>query len=350
MTQTMIGSNKSYPPGRPLNLKRHAQIIATGAGVPDEVVTNQDLIDEMNLIATDRAVQFSIGIKERRRAPFTADPSIYLERAARSCIERAGISPEKIDRIIYAKLFGDYLVPATALKVLERLGIRKEIPAMDLSAACSGVMHAVDVALSFINAGDDYVLVVGGDRTTLSKHSVVQKDTRTVFLNGDGFAAILLGPSPVQRFHAKYFYTDSDLFDFAYIPFGTELINKDREFGPKMLAMTMPDGQNIHKSVLDSCRIISNRLLSLTGQTMDDIDFFITSDQTHLVWQDQLKLLGVPEEKSISCFQKLGNTVAAMTPLNLHEAVTQGLLRRGMTVMMMGHGAGAAGGGFIFTY
>jgi 3-oxoacyl-[acyl-carrier-protein] synthase III len=347
---TMIGSRKVYPPGRPLRFRRHARIVSTGAGMPDETVTNRDLIDELDLIASDRAVQYSIGIKERRRAPFSAAPSFYLEKAARECIDRSGVDPEKIDRIIYAKLFGDRLVPATALNVLERLGLRRGIPAMDIAAACSGVMHAMDLALSFINAGEDYVLVLGGDRTVLCRDSAVPRDTRTVFLNGDGFAAVLLGPSSAPVFHAKYFYTDSDLLDFAYIPFGTELLNKTHRFGPEMFAMTMPDGKRIHRSVIDSCRIISSRLFRLAGKTISDIDYFITSDQTRLVWQDQLKLLGLTEDKSTSCFHKYGNTVAAMVPLNLHEAVTSGVLRRGMTVMMMGHGAGASGGGFIFTF
>ena len=346
----MIGSTKQYPPGRGLLARRHARIVATGSGVPDEVITNQDLIDELELTATDRAVQFSIGIKERRRAGYDIPSSFYLEKAARQCIDRANITPEQIDRIIYARLFGDHSVPATALRVLERLGVRKGIPVMDISAACSGVMHGVDLALGFINAGDNYVLVLGGDRAAMNKRVAVKKDTRTVFLNGDGFAGILLGHSSKPRFRARYFYTDSDLSDFAYIPFGTELLNKTQTFGPEMLALTMPDGRRIHQSVLDSCRIISRQLLSLASLEMKDIDFVVTSDQTHLVWQDQLKALGIPESKSISCFHKYGNTVAAMVPLNLNEGIVTGAIQHGMRVLMMGHGAGASGGGFIFDY
>lgn len=348
MTSEMIGSSKRYASARPLVVQRHAKILSTGSGVPDEVVTNQDLIDELDLIATDRAVQYSIGIIERRRAPKHIESSVYLERAARECLERAGLGPDVLDRIIYARLFGDHYVPATAARVAERLGIGRCIPAIDISAACSGVMHAIELAIAAINAGDECVLVLGGDRTALGASAAVAKDTRTVFLNGDGFAGVLLGRSEHPSFRARYFYTDSDLSDFAYIPFGTELLNCTLEFGPAMVAMTMPDGRRIHQSVLDSCRIISSRLLEMTGLGMQDIDFLITSDQTHYVWKEQLTRLGVPESKSVSCFRKYGNTVAAMAPLNLHEAYLTGAITPGMTVMMMGHGAGASGGGFIF--
>lgn len=347
---TMIGSSKRYPMGRPLNVRRHARIVSTGSGVPDEVVTNQDLIEEFGLLATDRAVQFSIGIVERRRARDDATCSEYLAKAATECIERASIEPAQIDRIIYARLFGDQFIPATALRVLQHLGLRRGIPVMDISAACSGAMHALEMALAYINAGENYVLVLGGDRCAPRAEPKLKRDTRTVFLNGDGFAGILVGASTRARFLARYFYTDSDLLDFAYVPFGTAMLNGSREFGPDMGMLNMPDGPRIHHSVMDSCRIISERLLGLSGLTMADIDFVITSDQTHIVWKEQLKALGVSESKSTSCFHKYGNTVAAMVPLNLNEAICSGALQRGMKVLMMGHGAGASGGGFIFEY
>jgi 3-oxoacyl-[acyl-carrier-protein] synthase-3 len=346
----MIGSQKQYPPGRPLFLQRNARIAGTGASLPDEVVTNQDLIDEMGLNATARAVEYSIGIRERRRGQLDVTCAEYLTRAGHMCLERSGVAPEEVDRVIYARLFGDHHIPATAMQLHARLGLRAGIPMMDISAACSGFLHAIDLALGAINAGDEHVLILGGDRGALSGQMPVSKDTRTAFLNGDGFAAALLEVSDQPLFKARYFYTDSDLADFAFVPFGTGILNGSQDFGPSMFALTMPDGRRIHQSVIDSCRLISERLLSLAGLTIEQIDFFITSDQTHHVWKDQLKLLGLPESKSVSCFPKYGNTVAAMAPLNLNEAVTTGALRRGMTVMMMGHGAGASGGGFIFTY
>lgn len=350
VASVMTGSSKEYPAGRALDVSRHAMMLATGAALPEEIVTNENLIGELDLVASDRAVQFSLGIRERRRAARGVPVSKYLCDAARQCIERAGIHPEQIDRIVYCRLFGDHSVPATSLRVLQRLGVRRGIPAMDISAACSGVLHAIDVAISAINAGDDYVLVLGGDISVGRPEARREVDTRTAFLNGDGFAAVLLGPSDRPHFKCRYFYTDSDLYELASIPFGSVIANGSMDFSPDVLNLAMPDGRKIHKSVLESCAILSRRLLELAGMTMANIDFFITSDQTRLVWQDQVKMLGLSESQSVSCFHKYGNTVAAMVPLNLNEAIETGKLKRGMTVMMMGHGAGASGGGFIFTY
>lgn len=340
----------SYPAGRELRVSRHAQLLATGVGIPEVVVTNQDLIDQFDLIASDRAVQFSIGIKERRHVRSGHSPSRYLSDAAAMCLANAGIDPERIDRIVYARLVGDHAVPSTAMRVLERLGLRRGIPVMDVSVACSGFLHATELALACVEAGDEYVLVLAGDQVGIDRDAKVLKDTRTIFLNGDGFAAALYGRSETPKFLCSYFYTDSSIGDFAYIPFGTAAMAEGATSDPGLFNLTMPNGPNIHQSIVDSCRIVAGRLLERAGMTVSDIDFFVSSDQTTLSWKAQLDLLGIPAEKSCSCFHKYGNTVAAMVPLNLHEAIATGKLRRGMTVLLMGHGAGASGGGFVFTY
>lgn len=346
----MVDSTMQYPGIREVKYTRHAQLLGTGEGMPEKIVTNQDIIDQFNLIASDRAVQYSIGIKERRAVQTGVLPSEYLYKAVLQCCSNANIAPEKIDRIIYAKLVGDQLIPATSLRVLEKIGVRKGIPVMDISVACSGFLHATDLALSCIDTGDDYVLVLGGDRASLDANAEILKDTRTIFLNGDGFAAAIYGYSRTPKFICKYFYTDSSIGEFAYIPFGTAFLKEKDTLLTGAFNLTMPDGPKIHQSILDSFQIISSQLLGASGMHWDDIDFLITSDQTSMAWKAQLQQAGIPEHKSCSCFHKYGNTVAAMVPLNLHEAIISGKLQKGMMVMMMGHGAGASGGGFIFRF
>lgn len=339
-----------YPPPVALNLQRHARLLATAICLPDNVVRNDDIIRRYDLIATDRAVQYSLGIRERRWAGPDTLPSDLLAVAARRCLETAGVSPEQVDRIIYTKLLGDQMVPATAVKVLRKLGVRKGIPAFDIAQACSGFVHLMDMALRYIDTGDDTVLILGGDISSGLADSDSAKDTRTVFLNGDAVVAMLLGRAEEPHFLASYLYTDNTYFGYSYIPFGTELLNRSRAFGPAMFNMTMPDGKIIHESVIDSCEIVTSRLLAAAGLTLNDIDVFITSDQTTLTWQAQLEKLGIPPEKSASQFHCCGNTVAALSALNLHEMIVSQRLQRGMTVLFEAHGAGASGGGLIFRY
>lgn len=135
------------------------------------------------------------------------------------------------------------------------------------------------------------------------------------------------------------------------MPFGSETLNKpDYKFDDDSFSMFMPDGQVVHQAVLDSGKIVVDNLLKGADMTIDDIDIFVTCDQTTHIWKDQCKTFGIPMEKSISLFHKHGNTIAAMSPLNLNALIENGKLQRGMTVLFTAHGAGASGGGFIFKY
>ena len=343
-------SKLKYHEAEQINIDRYAKILSTSVVIPENVVTNDDIIKRYDLIATDRAVQFSLGIKERCWADENTTVSDLLYQAAKKCLDRARLDPEKLDRVIYTKLMGDQIIPATSIAVLKKLGIKRGIPAFDILAACSGFAHLTDMAIRYIDSGDNYVLILGGDVSSRLADARNKKDTRTIFLQGDAVVGMLLGVSKDRHFMASYLYTDNTYFDYSYIPFGTELLNKTRSFDNEIFNMQMPDGIIVHNSVIDSCVLVTSKLLAQVGLTIEDIDVFITCDQTTMTWEAQLQRIKVPKEKSISMFHKYGNTVAAMSLINLHEMIESGRLKRGMTVMFMAHGAGASGGGFIFRY
>ncbi len=343
-------STLTYPESKKLSIDKYAKILSTAVHLPEKVITNQDIIDKYDLIATDRAVRYSIGIKERRFANDNENVSDLLSKVAKKCLQKANLDANKLDRIIYTKLLGDRIAPATSIKINEKLKIENGIPAFDISAACSGFVHLMDMALRYIGSGDDYVLILGGDISSRLYDAHNKKDTRTIFLNGDAVVGMLLGPAEREYFNASYLYTDNTYYDYSYIPFGTELLNKTKIFNNEMFNMQMPDGMAVHNSVIDSAEIVSEKLLEQTDYSMDDIDIFATCDQTTFTWKAQLERLNIPPNKSISMFETCGNTVAAMSIINLNQLIETKRLVRGMRVMFMAHGAGASGGGLIFEY
>ncbi|MGB2958406.1 MAG: ketoacyl-ACP synthase III, partial [Bacteroidota bacterium] len=153
-------STLEYLDAKPLQIERFAKVLSTSYTVPETVVTNEDIIKRFDLIATDRAVQHAIGIKERRFADEDTMVSDLLYTTAKKCLDDAEVEPEKIDRVIYTKLMGDHIVPATSIQVLKKLGINRGVPAFDILAACSGFVHLLDMAIRYIDAGDDYVLIL----------------------------------------------------------------------------------------------------------------------------------------------------------------------------------------------
>ncbi|NLW48375.1 MAG: ketoacyl-ACP synthase III [Firmicutes bacterium] len=348
---TTNNHNLIYPQIQNLNVNSFARIVSTGIGLPEKVTTNQDIIDRYHLFATDRAVQYTLGIKERRWVDPKQKLTQLMARAVTECLQRAGVGIDQVDRIIYSKLLGEYQIPASSVALLRELKVDKGIPAFDISSACSGFMHALDMALRYIGTGDDYVMILGGGITSMVNQSWNQPDPKTVFMFGDAIVAMLLEKTNKKHFLASYIFTNHLLYDNAYIPMGTTFLNSTAtKFGPGTYTMQIRDGRVIHNSVVESTQVLADKLLQATGLTIDDIDIFVTSEQNTQIWEAQLDILGIPREKSRSVFWKYGNTVAAMSPLMLDELITSGQLERGMLVMMMAHGAGASSGGCIFRY
>lgn len=340
-----------FPKLRSLKMERHARIVSTGVGLPKAIVSNQDIIDEYDVIATDRAVKYSLGISERRWSNIDEKAEDIMAMAAAQCLQRAGINIDKVDRIIYTKLFGDYSIPAASIGVLKKLGAEKGIPAYDICSACSGFMHAMDLAMRYVASGDDYVLILGGSVSGKCTRYWRNPDPKVVFLFGDAIAAMLIGYSEIKSFMASYLLTNHSLYDNAKITFGTSFLHEGlKDLDPSIFYMKIDDGNVVFNSTAKYARIISDKLLEETALTIEDIDFFVTSDQSTKIWEAQLKELGIPKEKSQSLFYKYGNTVAAMSPLNLDDLIISGRLKRGDIVMMQAHGAGASSGGMIFRY
>src|SRR4051795_282801 len=122
------------PPCRSLT---GVKILATGAYVPDAVVTNDHL--EQKLGINPRAVYRLTGIRERRHAlPHQATSDLCCE-AARRCLDRAGVRPGAVDLLVVATVTADATIPATACIVQDRLGFN--CPAFDLGASCAGFLY-----------------------------------------------------------------------------------------------------------------------------------------------------------------------------------------------------------------
>ena len=346
-----MGKEIRFPEIRPLNVDRYARIVSTGVGLPKAVVTNQEIIDEYKILATDRAVQYSLGIKERRWSGFDEKVEDLMLEAVKQCLERANINIEMVDRVIFTKLFGDFQVPATSIGLLRKFNAQKGIPAFDICSACSGFIHAMDLAIRYIATGDDYVLILGGSVIAKCVRLWKNPDPKTVFLFGDAIVAMLLGYSEVKSFLASYLLTNHTLYDNAKVNFGTEFLRKNmKNLDPSIFYMRIADGNVVFNSAAKYSKIIADKLLNETGLSIEDIDFFVTSDQSEKIWEAQLKELNIPKEKSLSLFHKYGNTVAAISPLNLNELIVSGRLKRGDIVMMQAHGAGASSGGMIFKF
>ena len=122
-----------------------SKITGLGYYVPDNVVTNDDLTQWME--TSDEWIQERTGIKERRWIdPKTGDTTSTMgAKAAKIAIERAGLTKDDIDFIVFATLSPDMYFPGGGVRVQDMLDM-PTIGALDVRNQCSCLLYTSDAA------------------------------------------------------------------------------------------------------------------------------------------------------------------------------------------------------------
>src|SRR4051812_13416411 len=161
-----------------------AAITAVGGYVPEFVLTNK-MLEEM-VDTNDEWIVSRTGIKERRILKGEGlGPSDMGKEAVLELCRKRGISPEEIDMLICSTATPDFLFPATANIIADKVGA-KNAWGFDVMAACSGFLYALVTASQFVESGKyKKVVVVGADKmSSITDYT----DRTTCILFGDAAA------------------------------------------------------------------------------------------------------------------------------------------------------------------
>ncbi len=298
-----------------------------GYYVPENVMTNADL--EKMMDTTDEWIRSRTGIEERRIAKDDMDTSDMGALAAQRALENAEISISDIDFILVATTSPDKKTPSSACLVQEKLGARG-IPALDINAACSGFIYGMVVAQQFIQTGAyKKILVIGVEK--LSKY-IDWTDRNTAILFSDGAGAAVIGE--VSEGHGILSFelgADGDGWKHLYI-------DKDQNRGIHM------DGKEVFKFAVRQMGGASLRVLEKANIRKEDIDFLVPHQANIRIIEAARERLELPKEKVAVTIQKYGNNSTATIPIALTEAVQEGKVKDGDTLVLVGFGAGLTWG------
>ena len=109
--------------------------------------------------------------------------------------------------------------------------------------------------------------------------------------------------------------------------------------GPEILAFTLT---TVPKTV--RC------LLERSGLTMEQIDLVVLHQANQYILEHLRKRLKIPQEKFVIALSHSGNTGSSTIPIAMKEADTQGRLRPGARVMLVGFGVGYSWAGCLIRW
>ncbi len=326
-----------------MDKKLGVKIVSTGSYMPPKVLTNEELSKIVE--TSDEWITTRTGIKERRIASSEESASDLGARAVKSALEKSGLAPQDIDMIICATISPDKIFPSTACYIQKKLNF-PEIPAFDLSAACSGFIYAFSVASGFIKSGMcKRILLVGTE--ILSKFTD-WKDRATCVLFGDGAGAMILEVSDTDdaliSFHLG---ADGSYSELLHIPAGGGYQPASDETVAARLHYMKMAGKEVFKVAVTKMSEAFEKALAKTHLKVSDISLLIPHQANMRIIDAVGRRLEFPLEKTYINVQKYGNISAATTIVALDEALSEGRVKKNDLVALIAFGAGFTWGAII---
>ncbi|MDR2665369.1 MAG: ketoacyl-ACP synthase III [Oscillospiraceae bacterium] len=303
-------------------------ILGTGHCVPKRVVANDELGQRVD--TGDEWITQRVGVRERRVC--TTESTVQLAYgAAKSAIEASGVDPGDLGLILCATISGDNVCPSVACSVQELLGA--SCPALDISAACSGFIYALDVAAGFFSRQKvQRALVIGAERMSAL---VDWSDRRTCVIFGDGAGAAVLGAGSGYLSSKLTARGGDGVIKVAGWQGGSPFYQRE----PPYPYVSM-NGQETYKfAVTAFCTDIAD-VTADAGLTPGDIAWVIPHQANIRIIDGAARRLDIPRERFCSNIDRYGNTSAASIPILLDEMNRGGRLRRGDALALCSFGGG----------
>lgn len=326
---------RSRPPSR--NTLRSVSILGTGSYVPEKVLTN-DALSQM-VDTSDEWITTRTGINQRHIAAPGEWTSQMATKAALKAIEQADVDPAEIGLILLATTTPDMTFPATACFVQKGIGA-KNAACLDISAACSGFLVAMEIGQQFVAThAHEKVLVIGAEKLSSITNWT---DRNTCVLFGDGAGAAILGhrSSDTHGIISAHLGSDGDFSDILFMPGGGSRTPITAENADKNLQTIHMLGKEVYKQAVTAMLEAARKALDASGLAIEDIACVIPHQANYRIIESIADKLGLPMERFFINLDRYGNTSAAAIAIALDEANRSGRIKEGDYVLLVVFGGG----------
>ena len=320
----------------PMPWERHlraAALASVAMAVPERVVTNATVAEHAGV--TEQWILHRTGVHERRHVATGERLQDLAARAGRRALEDANVAPADVDLVLLATVAPDELLPNAAPLVARELGATRA-GAMDIGAACTGFLSALELAAAQVESRRcDNVLVIGAE--VLSRF-VDPADRGTAALFSDGAGATVVTSSADGKGAIGRIVLRAD-------GAGRDAIRAGRE--EQIIRM---QGHDTFKAAVQRMSEATLEATRRAGVSLADVDLFVFHQANARILAAVGERLGLDEAKVVNSIDRYGNTSSATLPIALADARERGLLGPGMTVLLAAFGAGFTWGAGVIEW
>ncbi len=349
-----------------------AHIVGSGVGLPENVVTNDDLAHIMDT-SNDWIVKRS-GVHERRVASKGVGSAELGATAVQAAVEDAGLALSDVDALVSATMTPDHYAPGNAPLIQDRAGLGN-VAAFDVRQQCAGFLYGMDLADMLISTERaETVVVVGAevhrgympfgasldillgesdDDPTQDDYDAATAARAWSVLFGDGAAAMVFRPGTADTGVLKStLHTNGTLFDLIHVP-GPGFIHSPWSSVEQIEQGLHSPQMNGRELFRQAVRLMPESVLAVLEDSpfsLDDVGLILAHQANQRILDGIQNQLGVSADRVPSNIATYGNTTAATLPLLYHDLAQADSFAADSLSAFTAFGAGAHWGALLYKH
>ena len=324
----------------------NVRVAGLAAGVPKHIIDNNDSAYDSGNYESKDFVE-TTGVKERRYGRY---PTSDLGFAAASrLLDDLHWEKSEVEALVFVSQNADYIEPATACILQDRLGFSKDCMAMDISLGCSGWVYGMNTVMSLLEGGCiKKAILIAGDA---QRHT---REDNPLF----GHAATATALEYRKDYGATYFNlgTDGSGFDAIVIPDGGSRNQfSENSFDPyeyegkslNRLQLRM-NGMDVFSFGISVAPKSVKRLAEYFSFDYSEYDYLVLHQANMKMNQIIQKKLKFEDDKAPSSMYNYGNTSSASIPLTIVTQLKGKIEEKRTRFLCCGFGVGLSWGTVAF--
>ena len=329
----------------------NVKISGVAACVPPKRVDNMesDLVEDKHEL--EKYIE-TTGVRYRYIAEDGICSSDLCKQAAEKLIDEMGIDKSEIGCLIMVTQTPDYIFPATACILQDRLGLPPDCMSFDITMSCPGWIYGLSVMSSIISAGKIRKgLLLVGETSTKAKSPY----DRVNLLAGDAGTATILEYKEDASPLMFSMHTDGSNYRSLIIPDGgyrNPVTPQSFDYfeckdGMKRNRLNANmEGDDILSFAMHAAPKCIKGLLENFDLSKEKIDYFLIHQANQMINKLIQKRLKVDDEHCPYNIAEFGNTSSTTIPLIITNKLKNSFGRK--KVVACGFGTGLAWGALYF--
>lgn len=328
----------------------NVRVAGIAAGVPRRVVNNLNTTRQISPDYSNADFVATTGVIERRFDNELTTSDLCF-KAAKQLLKDLDWDAKDVDAIIMVSQTLDFVLPATACIMQDKLGCSKECYAEDIQLGCSGWVYGLSTVAALLQNGDiKKALLCCGD----AREEFIIPDSDDPLFGHAGTVTAIEYSRGADGLKC-HFGTDGSGYDAIIKPQGgtrnpmtvESLIPVEVDGKPTTGLTCKMKGMDVFSFGISTAPKSIKRLAQKYEFDYQDYDYFIFH-QANMKMNDMIvKKLKLDKDKVPTCMSHFGNTSSASIPLTIVTQL-QGKLSPNASFICCGFGVGLSWGTTAF--